>query len=115
LTVIVGVVALGAVSLVAVIVAVPTLIAVTVVVPLVELAGLTDSTVGSLETQLTVRPLRVLLSASFNVAVSTCVPPTSIGVVGVDTVTVATGASVTVSELVPVFVSEVAVIVTGPP
>ena len=74
-TVIVGVVALGAVSLVAVIVAVPTFSAVTVTVApldvLTELDTLSDSTVGSLETQFTVRPTRVVLLPSFGVAVST--------------------------------------------
>jgi hypothetical protein len=64
LTVIVGVVALGAVSLVAVTVAVPTATAVNVMVApldeLTELAALTANIVGSLETQFTVRPLRML-------------------------------------------------------
>jgi hypothetical protein len=115
LTVMVGVVAAGAVSLVAVIVAVPTPTAVTVVVPLVELVGLTVSAAVLLDTQLTVRPVRVLLAASFVVAVSDCVPPTTIGVVGEESVTVATGAGVTVMEELPVFPSLVAVIVTGPP
>jgi hypothetical protein len=115
LTVITGVVEPGAVSLVAVIVAVPTPTAVTVVLPFAELAGLTVSTAMLLETQLTVRPVRTLLAASLVAAVSDCVPPTTIGVVGEESVTVATGASVTVMEEVPVFPSLVAVIVTGPP
>jgi len=115
LTVMGGVVALGADSLVAVIVAVPTPTAVTVVVPLVELAGLTVSTAGSLETQLTVLAVKVTPAASVVVAVSDCVSPTTIGVVGAETVTVATGASVTVIEAVPILVSLVAVMVTGPP
>jgi hypothetical protein len=115
LTVMVGVVAVGAVSLVAVIVAVPTPTAITVVVPSVELDGLTVSTEVLLDTQLTVRPVRTLLFASFVIVASDCVPPTTIGVVGAERVTVATGASVTVMEEVPVLVSLVAVIVTGPP
>jgi len=119
LTVITGVVALGADSLVALIVAVPSSIAVTVTVApldvLTELATLTVSTAVLLECQLTVRPVRALLLASFGVAISTWVPPTTIGVVGAERVTVLTGASVTVIEDVPVFASLVAVIVAGPP
>jgi hypothetical protein len=115
LTMIEGVVAAGAVSLVAVIVAVPTPTAVTAVAPFVELAGLTVSTDVLLETQFTVRPVRVLFAASFVVAVSGWVPPTTIGVVGEERVTAATDASDTVMVEVPVFPSLVAVIVTGPP
>jgi hypothetical protein len=92
LTVIVGVGLEFTDSLVAVIAAVPSPAAVTVVVPLVELAGLTASTAALLETQVTVRPVRVVLLPSFSVAVRACVPPTTIGVVGAETVTVATGA-----------------------
>jgi hypothetical protein len=114
LTVITAVVALGAVSLVAVIVAVPVATAVTVVVPLVELAGFNVSTAVLLETQLTVRPVSTAPFTSFVTAVSTCVPPTTIGVVGLESVTLLTGASVTVIEDVPVFVSLVAVIVVPP-
>jgi hypothetical protein len=114
LTVMIGVVAGGAVSLVAVIVAVPTPTAVTVVVPFVELAGLTVNTAVLVDTQLTVRPVRVLFAASFVVAVSDCVPPTTIGVVGEESVTVATGAGVTIMEDVPVFPSLAAVIVADP-
>src|SRR6266404_2065153 len=102
-------------SVVAVIVAVPTPVAVTVVVPLVELAGLTVSTAVLLEPQLTVRPESRPPFTSFVTAVSACVPPTTIGVVGAERVTVTTGASATVIKDVPVFVSPVAVIVTGPP
>jgi hypothetical protein len=102
-------------SLVAVIVAVPTPTAVTVVVPMLEVTGLTVSTAVLLETQFTERPLSALLAASRSVAVSCCAPPTTIGVVGVEIVTVLIGASITVIEDVPVFVSLVAVIVTGPP
>jgi hypothetical protein len=119
LTVIEGVVAAGAVSLVAVIVAVPVPIAVTVTVAplevLTELAALTVSTVGSLETQLTVRPESGLLLPSLGTAVSTWVPPISIGVVSDESVTVVTGAGLTVISDVPITPSLVAVIVTGPP
>jgi hypothetical protein len=114
LTVIIGVVAPAADSLAAVIVAAPTPIAVTVVTPFVELAGITVNTDGLLDTQFTVRPNRVPPAASFVVAVSTCVSPTIIGVVRGETVTSATGAGVTVIEDVPVFVSLVAVIVVVP-
>ena len=97
-----GVVAVGAASLVAVIVAVPGLRAVTVTVApldvLTELGALTESTEGWLETQFTVRPGRVVPLPSFGVAVSSCVSPTIVGVVGAETVTVATGASVTVID-----------------
>jgi hypothetical protein len=117
LTVIVGVVAVF-VSLVAVIVAVPGPIAVRVTVApldvLTELAALTVSAAVLLETQLTVRPTRVLLLPSFGTAVSTWVPPTNTGVVGDERVTIATGTNATVIDDVPVFVSLVAVIVTGP-
>jgi hypothetical protein len=119
LTVIAGVVALGADSLVAVIVPVPGATAVIVTVAplkvLTELAALTDSTAGLLEIQLTVRPDRVLLLPSFGVAISACIPPTTMGVVGAESVTAATGTGLTVIEDAPVFVSLVAEIVTGPP
>jgi hypothetical protein len=114
LTVIEGVGAELTVSLVAVIVAVPTPAAVTVVVPFVELAGLTVSTAVLLETQFTVRPVSTVPFTSLVTAVSTCVPPTTMGVAGVESVTMLTGASVTVIEDVPVFVSLVAVIVVPP-
>jgi hypothetical protein len=75
LTIIDGVVAAGAVSLVAVIVAVPVPTAVTVTVAppavLTELTALTVSTAELLETQLTVRPESVVPPASFGDAVST--------------------------------------------
>jgi hypothetical protein len=57
-------------SLVAVIVAVPIPTAVTVVVPLVELAGLTVSTDVLLETHATTRPVSTLPFTSFVTAVS---------------------------------------------
>jgi len=70
-----GVVALGADSLVAVIVAVPAPVAVTVIVApvdvLTEVAALTVNTAVLLETQLTVRPLKIAPPASLGTAVST--------------------------------------------
>jgi hypothetical protein len=117
-TAIEGVVAGGADSLVAVIVAVPGPTAVTVTVApldvLTELAALTVSTAVLLDTQFTVRPTSVLLLASFGTAVSTWVPPTTIGVVGAESVTVATGAGVTVRVALPVFPSLVAVMLAVP-
>ena len=79
---------------------------------------LTVNTAVLLETQLTVRPLRALPLPSLGVAVSTCVAPTTIGVVGAERVTIVTGgggAGLTVIELEPVLPSLVAVIVTGAP
>jgi hypothetical protein len=122
LTVITGVATLGAASLVAVIVAVPTPVAVTVIVApvdvLTELEALTVNTAGLLETQLTVRPLRVAPPASPGIPVSTCVSPTIIGVVGEESVTLTTGgggALVTViTGVVAPIVSLVAVIVAVP-
>jgi hypothetical protein len=74
-TVITGVVAFGAASLDAVIVAVPTPAAVIVIVAplaeLTELAALTVNTAASLVLQFTVRPDRLTPLASFGVAVST--------------------------------------------
>jgi hypothetical protein len=114
LTVIAGVVAAGADSLVAVIVAVPVPTAVTVIVAplavLTEVAALTVSTVVLLETQFTARPESVLPPASFGTAVNTCVPPTITGVVGAERATVATGAGLTVSVALPVFPSLIAMI-----
>jgi hypothetical protein len=73
-TVICGVV-VPIVSLVAVIVAVPTPTAVTVIVAplpmLTDVVPLSASTAGSLETQLTVRPESVAPPASFGAAVRT--------------------------------------------
>jgi hypothetical protein len=114
LTVITGVGAEVADSLIAVIVAVPTPTAVTVVVPLVPLAGFTVNTAVLLDAHVTVRPLSTLLAASCNVDVSCWVPPTTIGVVGAESVTVVTGASDTVIEAVPILASLVAVIVVPP-
>jgi hypothetical protein len=118
LTVIAGVVAVGADSLVAVIVAVPVPMAVTVTVAplavLTELAALTVSTAVLLETQFTVRPESVLPPASFGEAVNTCVPPTSIGIAGAERATVATGGGLTVSVALPVFPSLMAMICAEP-
>jgi hypothetical protein len=73
------------------------------------------ATDGASELHVTTRPVRRLLFASLSVAVIAWVPPT--GTVAGDgvTVTVATGTGVTVTEAVPLFPSDVAVIVTGPP
>jgi len=110
-TVIVGVGAEDTDSLVAVIVAVPTARAVTVAgFPL----ALTLNTVGLLETHVTVRPVRTLFFASFVVAVSCWVLPTFTGVVGVETVTEATGAGVTVSGALPDFPSLIATMFAAP-
>jgi hypothetical protein len=98
------------VSLVAVIVVVPAPTAVTRPFPsTVAIAGLLD-------TQVTGRPVRTLLFTSLVTALSSCVgviPSTKLAEAGV-TVTVLTGAIVTVIDDVPVFVSLVAVIVVLP-
>ena len=94
------VVAGGADSLLAVIVAVPGPTAVNVTVAplevLTELDALTVTTALLLELQLTVRSDNVLPFASLGVAVKTCVAPMVIGVDGTERVTVATGAGLTV-------------------
>jgi|SRR6476661_8899737 hypothetical protein len=99
MTVIVGVGLELTDSLVAVIVAVPRPTAVTVAGDPLEV---TVNTAVLLEVQLIVRPVSGLPLASFVVAVSCWVLPITIGVVGVDTVTEATGASDTVMDDVPV-------------
>jgi hypothetical protein len=113
-----GVVALGADSLVAVIVAVPVPTAVTVTVAplavLTELAELTVRTAMLLETQFTVRPVSVLPPMSFGSAVNTCVSPTTIALTGLDRVTLVTGAGLTVSVALPVMPSLIAMICTDP-
>src|SRR6185503_1825567 len=120
LTVMVGVVAPGALSLVAVIVAVPSPAAVMVTLAplavLTELVLLRERTAGLLETQFTVRPDKVLPLPSFGVAVSTCVLPTIIGVAGADRATVATGTGLTVMVGVGLELTDslVAVIVAVP-
>jgi hypothetical protein len=112
LTVITGVEAVGADSLVAVIIAVPTPAAVTVIVAplevLTELGELTERTAGLLDTQFRVRPTRILPPASFGVAVSCCVWPSTTGVDGAETVSDATGTGTTVSDALPLFPSLVA-------
>jgi hypothetical protein len=98
------------VSLVAVIVTGPP-----AATPVTRPLAFTEATALLLEDHVTVRPVSTVPFASLVTAVSCCVPPTGIpAVVGV-TVTVLTGATITVIEDVPVFVSLVAVIVTGPP
>jgi hypothetical protein len=68
---------LGADSLLAVMIAVPTPAAVRVIVAplavLTELAALTERTLGLLDTQFTVRPANVPPLPSFGTAVSCCV------------------------------------------
>jgi hypothetical protein len=62
-----------------------------------------------------VRPVSVLLLASFRVAVICCVPPTTISVVGAERLTVVTGTGLTViTGVVAVFDSLVPVIVAEP-
>ena len=97
-------------SLTAVIVAEPVAIPLTTPVPPFTLA-----TEGLLELHDTARPDSTLLLASRSVAVSDTVPPTATFAGDGVTVTVATGTGVTVTEAVPLFPSDVAVIVTGPP
>jgi hypothetical protein len=111
LTVIVGVGLELTDSLVAVIVAVPTETAVTIAgVPL----ALTVKTAALLESQVIVRPVSTLPLASLVTAVRSWVSPTSIGVVGAETVTDATGAGVTVRAALPVFPSLIATIFAEP-
>jgi hypothetical protein len=98
-------------SLVAVMVAVPVPTAVTVAGEPLEL---TVRTAALLETQVIIRPVSTPPLASLVVAVNCCVPPTIIGVVGAETVTVATGAGVTVIVALPLFPSLVAVILAAP-
>jgi len=66
------------------------------------------------ETHVMARPVRRFPFASLVVAVSCCVSPTIIGVVGAERATVATGASDTMIDEVPVCPSLVAVIVAVP-
>src|SRR3954468_24473543 len=100
LTVIVGVEALGADSLLAVTVAVPLESAVNVITApldvLTDVTALTDRTDGLLDTQLTVRPESTVPPALFGEAVSCCVAPTIVGVDGAESVTDATGTGTTV-------------------
>jgi len=105
-------------SVVAVIVAVPGAIAVMVTAapsaPLTELAALTVNTAVLLDDQVTIRPLSVAPFSSCGVALISWPSPVTIGVIGVQRSSVATGARVTVIEAVPVFVSLVAVTVVLP-
>ena len=106
-------------SLVAVIVAVPSPTADTVTVAplpvLTELATPTRACItGAVESRDRATRQDVAEPTVPAGAVVICVPPATIGVVGVERVTVLTGASVTVIEDVPVFVSLVAVIVVLP-
>src|SRR6266550_698112 len=96
-------------SLVAVIVAEPATLVVTS--PLL----LTVATVVLFEAHVTVRPVKTLPFASLRVAVSCTVPVIAMFAALGDTVTAATGATVTVTVAVPLWPSLVAVIVTGPP
>jgi hypothetical protein len=111
-TVITGVATLGADSLVAVMIAVPTLAAVTVIVApleeLTELEELSERTAGLLETQLTVRPVNTPPLASFGIAVSCCDWPSTAGVVGAEMVSDATGTGTTETAALPLFPSLVA-------
>src|SRR3989454_1010290 len=75
----------------------------------------TVARLASLVTHVMVRPVSALPAASFGVAVScSVVPTTTLAGEGV-TSTEATGAGVTVTPDVPLFPSLVAVMVTGPP
>jgi len=98
-------------SLVAVIVAVPTPTAVTVAG---EPEALTVSTDALLDTHVIARPPSTFPFASLVVAVSCCIWPTIIGVVGGETVTDATEAGFTVRVAFPLFPSLVATIVVDP-
>jgi hypothetical protein len=118
LTVITGVEMPEAASLVAVIVAVPTAAAVTVIVAplevLTELDALSERTAGLLETQLTVRPVNVLPLPSFGVAVSCWVAPRTTGVVGAESASDATGIGTTVTDADPGTPSLVAMMLVVP-
>jgi len=96
-------------SLVAVIIAEPESTAVTRPV-----LGSTVALDGLLDAHVTTRPVSTKPPASFVVAVSVKVCPTVSGPPGGATVTVATGAAVTVNVAVPDFVSLVAVTVAVP-
>ena len=89
-----GVDAVGADSLEAVMMAVPTLAAVSVTVAplgaLTELEALSERTAGLLDTQFTVRPVSALPNPSLGIAVNCCACPSTIGVVGADSTIEAT-------------------------
>jgi hypothetical protein len=95
-------------SLVAVITAEP--IARAVTSPLTS----TEAINGSLEDQMTARPVRVAPFASFGVAVNCCVEPTTRLGAGGLTLTVATGTGVTVRVASPVLVSLAAMMCVVP-
>src|SRR5689334_9130734 len=97
----------------------PSLVAVMVTVPAATPVTspllLTVAIVLSLDDQLIARPVNGLPLASLGVAVSCTVPVIATFAELGDTVTEATGASVTLTVAVPLWPSLVAVIVTGPP
>src|SRR5438132_271490 len=97
----------------------PSLVAVMVtdpaVTPVTSPLLLTVAIVLSLDDQLIARPVKGLPLASRGVAVSCTVPVIAMFAALGDTVTAATGATVTVTVAVPLWPSLVAVIVTGPP
>jgi hypothetical protein len=99
------------VSLVAVIVALPPP---TAVIVAGDPVAVTVSTAGLLEVQVIVRPESRLPLASLVVAVSCCVPPTLIGVVGEEIVTAATGTRMTVRDAGPLLFSLVAIMLALP-
>src|SRR2546422_10123406 len=94
-------------SLVAVIVAAPA------ATPVTSPVEDTVATVGALDAQVTDRPERTLPAASFRVAVSCAVAPTSTTAVTGLTTTEATGTFATLMAADPLFVSLVAMIVGG--
>ena len=119
LTVITGVATLGADSLLAVMIAVPKPAAVTVMVApaelLTELAALTVSTAGLLETQLTVRPGKDRAPGVLRRRGQLlCLTQGTTGVVGAESVSAATGTGTTVRVALPFFLSLVAVMLALP-
>jgi hypothetical protein len=97
-------------SLVAVIVAVPIVPAAAVTKPFAD----TVATEGLLEDQVTTRPESTLLCASSNTTVSCSVALWNTVALGGLTITVATGAGVTVRTALPVFPSLVATMFAVP-
>jgi hypothetical protein len=97
----------------------PSLVAVIVVVPGLEPVTtppeLTLATSGLLDDHATMRFVTTVPLTSVTVTVNGVVAPVMMVAVGGDTVTLPTGAMVTVTDAVPDFPSLVAVIVTGPP
>ena len=82
--------------------------------PLTSPLADTVATAGALEAQVTDRPASTLPAASFSVAVSCTVAPTSTAAVAGLITTDATGTFATVTVAEPLFPSLVAVIVTDP-